>query len=649
MSQEGGMAASQCYLPIREYAMIGDGHGSALVGSNGSVDWCCLGRFDADPTFCRILDHARGGFLSASPLAEHTVTRSYLEETNVLRTVFVTEGDPGNELILTDFMPVGRRSGSTTHNYVDLVAPKWLVRTIEVRRGAMDIRIIYRPSVQFGRKDPDLTLCDGNITAGAGPVLTHDLTGFTIDNGCAELTRSLREGQIINLVLSAEQLVRSDLGRIDELLKTTVAFWREWIAYCRYRGPHAEQVKRSLLTIKMLIYAPSGALAAAPTTSLPEEIGGSRNWDYRYCWLRDTTFALYALSISGYGGEARRFSEYLPRVCAATAPDLRIMYGIDGETDLEEKVLDHLHGYEGSRPVRIGNGAASQRQIDVYGEVLDWALLFKTLGGKLNSDALALLTALADFVADHWREPDQGLWEMRGPPQHHVHGKIMSWVALDRAIRLVGGNRRWEAERDRIVSDVDARGGGIKHGHLVQAYGMPHVDAALLLTPMMAFPIDDSILRNTIAAVETELKSGDFVYRYKADDGADGSEGAFLICSFWLVDAYLGLGRYSEAIELFDRLVHHANDVGLFSEEIVPGKNEFLGNFPQAYTHLALIGSAAHFDLCKRLGSRAMRGSYADRAKLMVSATLGWRAVWAAFKSTWRIGRLISSKASILN
>lgn len=364
------------------------------------------------------------------------------------------------ELVIRDFMPVGRKKGSGTHNYVDLNAPNWLVRQIETRRGAVNAEVRYRPSIDFGRHPTRPELQSGRIlTNEDGACLVHNIEGFCLDQDCARASINVRPGQHLTLVLSpTTNDPVAALAQINRYREITVAFWREWIAYCRYGGPYVEPVKRSLLTIKLLIYAPSGALAAAPTTSLPERIGGTRNWDYRYCWLRDTTFALYALGIAGYGGEARRFSEYLPRVCAATAPDLRIMYGIDAETDLDEIALDQLEGYRGSRPVRVGNGAYRQRQIDVFGEVLDWAMLFNALGGKLGSDSRAMLAALADYVADHWHEPEHGLWEMRGPLLHHVHGKIMSWVALDRAIRLVGGKERWNRERERIVKDVREKG-----------------------------------------------------------------------------------------------------------------------------------------------------------------------------------------------
>lgn len=638
--------SSRGRLPIRDYALIGDCHGSALVGRNGSIDWCCLGRFDADPIFCRILDLNRGGYLSVTPLERFSVARSYLDGANILQTVFTTEGA---DVVVTDFMPVGRQPGSGVHDYVDLVAPGWLIRLVEIRRGSAELCIRYRPTLEFGQKLAQLDIRQDCISAENGPVLYHNTSGFTVTHDEARATTRLTSGRRLVLVLSGRPMDDvNPIDRVDRLYDITSAFWREWIAYCRYRGPYRDAVRRSLLTIKLLIYAPSGAITAAPTTSLPEKIGGTRNWDYRYCWLRDAAFALYALAVTGYGGEARRFSMYLPRVCAATFPDLRIMYGIDGEIDLEERVIEQFEGHRCSRPVRVGNAAYIQRQIDVYGEILDWALLFEALGGSFSSDSRSMLAAFADYVAEHWHEPDQGLWEMRGPPLHHVHGKIMSWVALDRAIRLLGQNKRWQDERDRIAAEVSARGRGPGDEHLIQAYGRPGVDASLLLTPMTAFPIHDDTLRNTIAAIEKELRSGDFVYRYRTEDGVEGDEGAFLICSFWLVDALLHLGREKDAEELFGRLLACANDVGLFSEEIDVEDHAFLGNFPQTYTHLALIGSAVHFELYAKGGPPALEGSHAERAKRAVSATLGWRAIWAAFKATWRVGRLLSSKKSMM-
>ena len=639
-------SSERSYRPIRDYALIGDCHGAALVAGDGGIDWCCLGRFDADPALCRLLDSKQGGFLSTAPADEHRMTRAYLEGTNILRTTFATSQ---GKVVLTDFMPVGRKPGSGPHNYVDLAAPKCVVRIVEVTEGSVEVTIRYRPTLAFGRTKARLQADGSVISAEGGPALYHDIAGWTLEGDRASATIRLRQEERRVLILAEKSSTKvNPLALVDMYASVTTAFWREWIAYCRYSGPYEQAVKRSLLAIKLLIYAPSGAIVAAPTASLPEELGGSRNWDYRFCWLRDSAFALYSLAVTGYGGEARRFSQYLPRVCAETAPKVQIMYGLEGETKLDEEVLDHLDGYGGSRPVRKGNEAYSQRQIDVYGEILDWALLFHKLGGTFNQEVRAWLGGLADFVADHWHEPGQGLWEMRGPPLQHLHGKVMSWVALDRAIRLLGHKARWDEERERIVAQVHARGLSDPEGHLVQAYDRPEVDAALLLIPLTAFPVDDRILTRTIEAIERDLRAGNFLHRYKKQDGLEGKEGAFLICSFWLVDALLHIGRAEEAAGLLGRLVACANDVGLYAEEIDTETGAFLGNFPQTYTQLALIGSAVHLALCQKGGPEALKATHAERAHRIVSATLGWRAIVAAFTTTWRVGRVFSSKRSLL-
>lgn len=633
------------YPPLRDYAVIGDCHGAALISRTGDVDWCCLGRFDNDPIFCRILDADHGGFLSVSPTDRFSNSRAYLEGTNILRTQFSTDG---GSIAVTDFMPVGRQPGAGTHDYVNLNAPGWLVRIIDGVQGTVPLRVSYRPSVAFASRPAVIASTLNCLAVEDGPHLYHDGMTFSVDGDIASAILKLRAGDRRVLVVTSALTQSIPTGRADRFLEITQAFWQEWIGYCRYDGPYRDAVRRSALALKLLTYAPTGAIAAAPTTSLPEEIGGTRNWDYRYCWLRDASFTLFALAALGYGGEARRFSAFLPQVCAATYPDLQIMYGIGGEHELSERTLDHLDGYMGSRPVRTGNGAYDQRQIDVYGEVLDWAHLFRTLGGRFDSDARKMLAALADYVASHWQESDQGLWEMRGPPRHHVHGKIMSWVALDRAIRLLGSRPDWETERGRIVEDVHSRGLDAAGGHLLQAYDHPGMDAALLLAPMVAFPIDRATLEATVAAVESELRHGDLVYRYKSEDGLEGSEGTFLICSFWLVDALLHLGRHGEAKALFERLIGLANDVGLYAEEIEPESRAFLGNFPQAFTHLALVAAAVQLKLFEDRGASAITGSHADRARSGVGATLGWRALWAAFKATRRVGRVLSSRRSVL-
>ena len=632
------------YRPIRDYAAIGDCHGSALVSRDGSIDWCALKRFDADPVFCRLLDADRGGFWSIRPTGEYRAARRYLQDSNILRTVFSTAN---GQVAVTDFMPVGRRLDAGPHDYVSLNAPGWLVRRVEGLRGAVELSIRYRPSRAFARQPTELALAHGVIHGEGVPSLFTDLAFTTAgDRATAEVT--LHAGSYRDLVLAGSAVPgHLPTERVSEFFRVTRAFWEEWIAYCRYEGPYRDAVRRSALALKLLTYAPSGALVAALTTSLPEELGGVRNWDYRFCWLRDACFTLYALAVLGYGGEARRFHDYLARSVHETLPRIQVLYGIEREHELTERVLDHLDGYASSRPVRIGNGAHGQRQIDVYGQTLDLALLYRSLGGRLDEQYQRLLTTFAESVVSHWQEPDQGLWEMRGPPRHHVHGKLMSWVAMDRASRLFDDGRDWAALAVQIQDEIAAKGLDPERRHLRQAFD-GGIDAAVLLAPMLGFPAARQTLEQTIDTVEYALARGDFLRRYEGADGLPGDEGAFLIGSFWLVDAKLAIGRVAEARTLLERLVKCANDVGLYAEQIDPQSGAFLGNFPQAFTHLALIGSAVNLQLYQRKGAKALRGCYADRAKRAVEATFGWRGIWAALKQSHRVGRLRSSPASKL-
>lgn len=636
---------AQSYQPIRNYAVIGDCHGSALVSRDGSVDWCCLGRFDADPIFCRLLDAAQGGFLSIQPDGEYTVERAYLGHTNILRTVFSTST---GKIAVTDFMPVGRAPGAGVHDYVTLNAPFWVVRIIEGVAGATAVHMRYRPTVDFARRQPHLTVTPFGLSAQGGPNLVTDVA-FSVNAERAEGTVILRAGERRHVVVTAGPIGAIPLAETtSRLFEVTRSFWEEWSSYCRYSGPYTGSVLRSALVLKLLTYAPTGAIVAAPTTSLPEVIGGERNWDYRYCWLRDATFTLYALAALGYSGEARCFADFLQRSCMATHPRVQIMYGIGGETDLTEHCLDHLDGYCGSHPVRVGNGAFAQQQLDVYGEVLDWAWLYQSLGGHFNRSRREFLQSLGEFVAAHWQEPDQGIWEMRGQPRHHLHGKIMSWVALDRLIRLFGETSRHTSLRQEILRAILEQGVNLEQGYLQQAFSEPDTDAALLLVPAVGFPVDRHILERTIEKVQQTLRRGAYVQRYSTNDGLKGTEGAFLICSFWLVDALLFIDRAREAHGLYEHLLTCANDVGLYAEEIDPNTHAFLGNFPQAFTHLALIQSATNLDLYEKRGAAALQGTHADRARLGIEATVGLRALWAAFKKSRRVGRLWSSRASIL-
>ncbi|MEO7242256.1 MAG: glycoside hydrolase family 15 protein [Variovorax sp.] len=653
-------ASSAAYKPIADYALIGDCHGCALVAKDGRIDWAALRRFDADPLFCRILDDQRGGFWSLHPRGEFTSRRAYLPGTNILRTVFECAS---GSVAVTDFMPVGRKLAARTHDYVHLNAPGWIVRRVECLTGEVDMQTAYRPSMAFAAESAELLLCEGAVRAGREmPTLYADLP-FTLADACARSEWRMRSGERRDLVVADNTVEgQSPLSRIDAFFDATRAFWEEWIGYCRYRGKFEDEVQRSALVLKLLTFTPSGAMVAAPTTSLPEEIGGKRNWDYRYCWVRDSSFALYALSVLGYSGEAQRFHDFLLDACARSLPEVRPMYGIDGELKLPEKEHEHLEGYCRSAPVRSGNGAYLQRQIDVYGQTLDLALMYQRLGGRLDEQYKRLLGAIAAFIANHWHEPDQGIWEMRGDPRQFVHGKLMSWAGLDRAAQLLDKDASWRALAERVKAEILAHAKEGKEsregaegkegkesgkGRLQQAYD-GGTDASVLLAPMLGFPLEAEMLKRTIDDVRETLGQGEFVARYRCDDGVGGGEGAFVVCSSWLADAELANGRVDAARELIEKLLARANDVGLYAEEIDPESGAFLGNFPQALTHLGLIGNIVNLQLAEKQGIEALAGSYADRAQRVVGATFGWRGLVAGMKQMRRVGRLFSSRRSQL-
>lgn len=552
------------FVPIRDYALIGDCHGAALVARNGGIDWCCLERFDAEPLLWRLLDSAKGSFFQIAPEEALSATRAYLPDTNILETTFTT---PSGRISVIDFMPVGRSPESAIDDYTTLNAPGWLIRIIAVNECEAAVRVAYR-------------LSESGFSS-ADRAASHLLFSDELPAGRLSYEETLHmraEEQRAFVAAPASASACTPARHAKPLLEVTRAFWRGWCARCRYRGPYGNAVRRSALTLKALTYAPSGAIVAAPTTSLPEEPGGIRNWDYRFSWLRDSSFVLHSLAALG-------------------------------------QCLDHLAGYAGAKPVRVGNAAYRQKQIDVYGELADWALLYRELGEPIDATLEAVIRGAADHAAAHWREPDQGIWEMRGPPRHHVHGKAMAWVALHLALRLLGENETWERARSDILYAVREHGIGKEAGHLVQAFGERDVDAALLLLLLLDIPLGAEVLRNTVAAVQEHLGDGDYVHRCLTADGLPGGEGAFLICSFWLVDALLILGRADEAKALYERLLEKTNDVGLFSEEIDPKNGAFLGNHPQAFTHLALVNSTALLELHEMGGTTALAGAHADRAK----------------------------------
>ncbi len=618
VSRSISLDADRGYRPIADYAAIGDCHGGALVASDGGIDWCALGRFDADPVLCRLLDSGRGGHLSVSLEGVRTASRAYLPGTNILRSEFASDS---GRIALIDFMPVGRTAHAGANDYVSLNAPGWLIRRIECLEGRAALQVDYRAS-------------------GVSNHLLH--SDFPLEGA-----HDLRAGEHRYLVLAPPDAAPSE-ARIDELQRVTTAFWREWIGYCRYRGPWKELVQRSALALKLMTYAPTGASVAAFTTSLPEVVGGERNWDYRYCWVRDASLMLHALAALGYSGESKRFLDFMRKAFHGPVEELQVMYGIGMEKALEERTLDHLEGYRGSRPVRIGNAAYRQRQTDLYGYILEAALVYERLGGRLTEADRRAFERMVEFIAGCWEEPDLGLWEMRGEPRHFVHSKAMCWVVVDRAIRLCGERPDWLALRSRMQRELMARGRSTE-GNFVQAFGDPAdcVDAALLHLPMLALPVDGETFRRTREAVERTLRRGDLLYRYRGPDGVGGEDEAFVACSFWLVEALLAEERYEAAAALFEQLAARANDVGLFAEQIEVRSGAFLGNFPQAFTHLALIGAAVNLALCRRYGPQAAHGTFADRAHRAVRATIGWRGMLAGFLQGGR-ARLFSSRASRL-
>lgn len=634
------------YRPIRDYGVIGDCHGAALVSRNGSVDWCCLERFDNDPVLCAILDADQGGFFLIEPKDDARISREYVPGTNILKTRFQT----GRGVVtITDFMPVGRQPESGAHDYVTLNSPHWLVRIVECTGGAVPLRVQYRPTIDFARRQAVMEAAGHSVLTSDGPCLYADVP-FTIRGDIAEAEIELIGEDRLHFTLSGRPLSRPPTPSDAELLlQITRSYWEEWSEYCRYEGPHKDHVLRSALVLKLMTYSPTGALIAAPTTSLPESIGGERNWDYRYCWIRDASFTLYALSALGYSGEAHDFAGFLEHQCRCTDHHLQIMYGIGFELDLTERELHHLQGYCGSRPVRTGNAAYLQKQLDTTGELLDWAYLYQSMGGRFDKESRTFLRSVADYAAESWNEPGNGIWEVRSEPRHDVLSKMMCWTALDRALSMFGANEKWRSARDEILKAVHENGVDAKSGAITQTFNREGMDVAVLLAPQIGFPISPQTLKATIHAVENELQHGDYLYRYSTEDGLSGSEGAFVIASFWLVQAKLHAGMIDEAHEEFEKLLRCENDLGLYAEEIEPDSHSFLGNFPQAYTHLALILCATNMKLQREKGTESLHGSHADRARLEVHATEGWRAIWSRFLQTRRVHRIRSSRASILD
>jgi GH15 family glucan-1,4-alpha-glucosidase len=583
------------YLPIRDYAAIGDGRTVALVGLDGSIDWLCLPNVDSEAVFARLLDAKRGGSFQLAPAEPIAATRRYEENSNVLQTTFhATSGTA----VVTDAMTLAPGNA--------LVPQREIVRKIECVSGSMALAWSIEPRFFFGhertrieRRGTRLIACSRAEALalgawGGGEPRVSD-TGIEGD-------LRLREGESALLSLTAAHHEPAFLaGREDteDRLRYTQEFWPRWAGAARYDGVWRDAVLRGALVLKLLVFAPSGAVVAAPTTSLPEWIGGERNWDYRFTWLRDATFTLGALQTLGYGDEAHSFLWWLMHATRLTAPRLQVLYRIDGGVEAEERTIEGLAGYRGSRPVRAGNAAAKQVQLDVYGAVMQALWLHADQHGDLGGETGRAVARIADHVAKVWRQPDSGIWEVRSEPADFIQSKAMCWVALDRAVRLADAgfvpdrSARWREEADQIRTFVDEHGWDEQRGSYVRARGVPDLDASLLTLSLMEYAAaDDPRMRRTIDAVRKELAAGPLVARYRGEDGVEGEEGYFLTCSFWLVDALARSGRLDEATELMEELVGLANDVGLYAEEIESESHAFLGNFPQALTHLALIAAA---------------------------------------------------------
>lgn len=612
-------AEQAAYKPIEAYGIIGNLRSAALVGRDGSIDWCCLPELDRPSVFAAILDAGKGGNFKVAPADGSWGEQHYLEDTNVLRTSFASGA---GRFGVTDFMPLNASIIGTEEPYTSPT----IHRLLECESGEVDVDISWAPRFDYARAQTgiefrgDMAVARSHseraVLAGV-PASAH----ISVHAGTFEARVRLRAGEKLPLLMRyGAERARSDLGTMLTLLHRTVAVWREWMdSREELEGFEPEWrplVARSALVLKLLTHPDSGAIAAAPTTSLPEQIGGVRNWDYRYCWIRDSAFTAQALFSLGHRAEALDFLEWTERVAmthgSKDSLDLQIMYGLHGETDLDELHLHHLEGYRCSQPVRIGNAAAKQRQHDIYGELLMSAHEFVRFGGGIDVSLRNFMARVADKASEVWREPDAGIWEVRGGPRHFVYSKVMCWVALDRAVSLAkrhglqGDVDLWKRERAEIKKTVLEKGYDEERRAFVQSFGSKSLDASNLLIPVMGFlPFDDPRVQNTLDRTLEELTSEGVVYRYRAEDGLPGGEGAFGLTTFWLIDALALSGRRDEALDLFERMLGRANHLGLYAEEFDPQSGSFLGNFPQAFSHIGLINSALYLGRAKGRPTRA--------------------------------------------
>jgi GH15 family glucan-1,4-alpha-glucosidase len=593
--------------PIADHALLSDCHSSALVDRDGSVEWLTFPRFDSPSVMARLLDD-RAGHWAIRPVGEYETTRRYLDDTMVLETTFTTGS---GTLVLTDTLAMGPDDGG--HDLGKNV-PHLLVRALTCTAGEVDVEVSYAPRPEYGLVVPLLSAVPGGVTARGGAewlVLTTPVA-LSLESGLGTGRTHVREGETLRFALHRSTLEETPArvwfdDELAETLERTIAGWRSWSAlHQAYDGPWKDLVHASGRVLKALTFAPSGAVVAAATTSLPEGVGGERNWDYRYSWVRDASFTMEALWVAACPDEADDFFAFM---CTAAASGvgaeqaLQIMFGVGGEHDLSERALGHLEGWRGSRPVRVGNGAWEQEQVDVYGELLSAASRLTDQLHNVDADTRAFLGSLADAAAVRWREPDQGIWEVRGDPQHFLYSKVMCWVALDRAIAMAGliGDasrvQHWERTRDEIAETVVRDGWSDAAGAFTQYVGTDALDASNLMLPIVGFlPASDPRVLATIEAIDERLTDDrGLVYRYRTEAGVDGlagEEGTFLLCTFWLAQALALADRVDRAREVFERAVRYVNDVGLLAEEIDPATGELLGNFPQAFSHIGLVNAA---------------------------------------------------------